>query len=239
MDVLPRFTSVSFAYSSRPKDTKLVQTWPNCGTSKSADQVPTVIHYNPRNRTKKWGYEVVNASSGSEDALRWFKLLLQNQSKPTEHYTSSPSTPKSRFNSQFEELTLYSEGSNTLNSTTFTSPKITPAHDTAKWLRNINKAPVTVVSDFLRLVREVTEKRIEDACGAAVLRSSKLEYVLTIPAIWSNSAKAQMVEAAEGAGYGSHRTDFSLIGEPESAAAYVLREITNNLKASSHFRFHH
>ena len=104
---------------------------------------------------------------------------------------------------------------------------------------NINKSPVTVVTDFLRLVREVTEESIEDMYGAAVLRSSKLEYVLPVPAIWSNSAKARMVEAAEGAGYGLHRTDFSLIGEPESAAAYVLREIKNNLKVSAHFRFHY
>ena len=239
MDVLPRFTCVSFAHSYRPNDVQLVRTWPNGGTSKSADQVPTVIHYNPRNGTKKWGYEVVNASSGSEDALRWFKLLLENQSKPTEHYRSPPCAPKNHFNSRFEELTLYSEGSNTLNPTTFTSPNITPAHHTAKSLRNINKSPVTVVTDFLRLVREVTEESIEGMYGAAVLRSFKLEYVLTIPAIWSNSAKARMVEAAEGAGYGSHRVDFNLIGEHESAAVYILREIANNLKVSAHFRFHY
>ena len=239
MDVSLRFTSVCFAHSSCPKDAELVRTWPSCGTSKSADQVPTVVYYDPQNGTIAWGYEVVNAGPGSEDVLRWFKLSLQNQSKPTERYTSSPYAQKTHFNSQFEELTLSSESSNTLNSTTFTSPNITPAHNTARSLRNTNKAPVTVVSDFLRLVREVTEKRIEDACGAAVLRSSKLEYVLTIPAIWSNSAKAQMVEAAEGAGYGSHRTGFNLIGEPESAAVYVLREIANNLKVSAHFRFHH
>lgn len=233
MDVSPRYTSVSFAHSSRPKDAQLVQTWPNCSTSKaSADQVPTVIHYNPRNGVKKWGYEVVNASSGSADALRWFKLLLQDQSKPTEHYRPSPGAPNSHFNSQFGELTLSSE------STASTSLKITPAHETAESLKNINKPPVAVVSDFLRLVREVTEKSIETMYGAAVLRGSKLEYVLTIPAIWSNSAKARMVEAAESAGYGSHRTDFNLIGEPESAAVYALREIkANNLKVGTHFRF--
>ena len=231
---MPRFTCVSFAHSSCPNDVQLVRTWPNCGTSKSADQVPTVIHYDPRTGTKKWGYGVVNASSGSEDALRWFKLLLGNQSSPTEHYRSSPCAPKTRFNSQFEELTLSSEGSNTLN-----SPNRAPAHDTAESLRNINKAPVTVVADFLRLVREVTGNSIEDMYGAAVLHGSKLEYVLTIPAIWSNSAKARMVEAAKDAGYGLHRKDFNLIGEPESAAVYVLRGIATNLKVSAHFRFHY
>jgi len=49
--------------------------------------------------------------------------------------------------------------------------------------------------------------------------------------MWDDSAKYLMVQAAEKAGFGKHRTDFNLINEPESAAAYTLREIQYN-KAS-------
>jgi hypothetical protein len=234
---LPSFTSVAFAHSSSPKEVKLVQTWPNCSTGKaSADQVPTVIQYNRRNGTTKWGYEVVNASSGSPDALRWFKLLLQDESKPTgpyqkgTHTSDTLRTSAKALDSQLNRLTL---SGNTTNSTAFSPPKKTPAHETALTLQDLEIAPVTVVSDFLRLVRDVTKKSIDATYGAAFVRGSKMEYVLTIPAIWSDSAKARMVEAAESAGFGSHRTDFNLIGEPESAAVYAMKEIqANALKAS-------
>ncbi|KAF8245501.1 actin-like ATPase domain-containing protein [Wilcoxina mikolae CBS 423.85] len=224
------FTSVAFAHSSSPKEVKLVQTWPNCAIGKaSADQVPTVIHYNRRTGEKKWGYEVVNASSS--DALRWFKLLLQDQSKPTESYErdthsrDAQRTTARRLNSQLDRLTL---SGNTATHSAFAPPATTPAHDTAHTLENLKISPVTVVSDFLRLVRDITKTSINRTYGAEFVRGSKVEYVLTIPAIWSNLARARMVEAAEIAGFGSHRAEFNLIGEPESAAVYALKEIQAN-----------
>jgi len=42
--------------------------------------------------------------------------------------------------------------------------------------------------------------------------------LLIVKAIWSDAAKNLMVRAAEAAEYGTHRDDFELVSEPESAA---------------------
>jgi molecular chaperone DnaK (HSP70) len=79
--------------------------------------------------------------------------------------------------------------------------------------------PVKVVADFLSRVREVTWTSIENTYSGIKL---PYEYVLTVPAIWSDSAKNLMAQAAASAGYGTHHKDFNLISEPEAAAAYTL-----------------
>ena len=60
------------------------------------------------------------------------------------------------------------------------------------------------------------------------VRNAEIEYVLTVPAIWTDSAKDLMVKAATSAGFGKHRVNFNLVSEPEAAAAYTLRAIQPN-----------
>lgn len=72
------------------------------------------------------------------------------------------------------------------------------------------------------------------------VRCSKVEYILSIPAMWSDSAKALMVQAAEDAGFGSHRDDFNLMSETVCAATYTLKATEpNNLKARVVYYFCH
>jgi len=221
---------------------ELVRTWPGCGTGAStADQVPTEIAYTDMtSRAKKWGYEVQAATQrGRREArpepLRWFKLLLQRQASGAgtdQTLAREPSRGLSRgdLTTQLEDLSLSGARG---PSTSFSHPKATPADKTARILQEFEMAPVTVVADFLRSVLEITKASMERTYDAQWVRSSATEYVLTVPAIWSDSAKALMIDAAENAGFGTHREDFNFIGEPESAAAYTLRAIQpNHLNAS-------
>jgi molecular chaperone DnaK (HSP70) len=112
--------------------------------------------------------------------------------------------------------------------TSFTPPTITPAQKTAHALQELQIDPVTVVTDFLSSVLKITTESIERTYEARWVQESAVEYVLTVPAIWSDSAKALMVKAAEEAGFGVHRVDFNLVSEPESAAAYTLKAIQPN-----------
>lgn len=226
----PSFTSAAFAHSSAPDVVKLVITWPNCGIGRaSAEYVPTVVRYsNPQTGAKQWGHEVVNANSA--ETLRWFKLLLQPKSTELpqeEKYLTAKPLP-----SLFDGLRL---SGNALGSPVYTpdSPTKTPADVTENTLRDLNISPMTVVSDFLKSVLEIIKASIEGTYGSQIVRDSLVEYILTIPAIWADSAKDLMVQAAERAGFGKHRDDFNLIGEPESAAVYALKEIKPNfLKVS-------
>jgi molecular chaperone DnaK (HSP70) len=100
----------------------------------------------------------------------------------------------------------------------FVPPSTTPAEKTAQQIQQLGISPLTVISDFLASVRKVTIDSIERTYETKWVRESKIEYVLTVPAIWSDAAKDSMVQAAQKAGFGKHRRDFNLIGEPESAA---------------------
>ncbi|KAA8913169.1 hypothetical protein FN846DRAFT_916415 [Sphaerosporella brunnea] len=198
------FTSVAFAHSSSPDEVKLVRTWLNSRAGdETADQVPSEVHYkNPITRERIWGYEIqdVTTNKGVPEALKWFKLLLQGQSAPSAFARLSISEPEPAAED--------------------------PSQATAIKLRKLNIRPVEVVTDFLASVRRVALASIKDTYGEK--KEIKVQYVLTIPAIWKDMEKSLMIQASENAGFGTHRVDFELVGEPESAAAYTLKAIQPN-----------
>lgn len=64
---------------------------------------------------------------------------------------------------------------------------------------------------------------------------TKVQFVLTVPAVWSDSAKDATLKAAEKAGMGK-RHELQLISEPEAAAVYTLKAIQpNHLKVGDNF----
>ena len=67
-----------------------------------------------------------------------------------------------------------------------------------------------------------------------VLELTKIDFVLTVPAIWSDAAKKKTEDAAIRAGMGNEHT-LELLSEPESAAVYTLKNIDN---AHSQIRVH-
>jgi molecular chaperone DnaK (HSP70) len=118
-------------------------------------------------------------------------------------------------------------------SDSFTPPANTPAQKTAKKLQELGLTPIAVISDFLEAIKNTTMTSIKDSYPADVVTGTKIEYVLTVPAIWSDSAKSLMVQAAEAAGFGTHRVNFDLVSEPEAAASYTLKIMQpHNLKVS-------
>ena len=229
----------------------LVQKWPNAVNNSSAYQVPTeVLYTNPITRQKLWGYEITAIGSGgvrggggggsgaSTDVLKWFKLLLQE--RPTGPIRAQGPAPQpgsgsgSSGDSSSGLESLFGGLGITELLSTFMPPSVTPAQRTAGMLQKANLTPVGVVTDFLKAVRETALASIEGAYGIEWTLSTRKEYVLTVPAIWSDAAKSLMIQAAQDAGFGVHRVDFNLISEPEAAAAYTLRAIQpNNLEVSS------
>ena len=56
---------------------------------------------------------------------------------------------------------------------------------------------------------------------------TKIDFVLTVPAIWSDAAKKKTEDAAIRAGMGNEHS-LELLSEPESAAVYTLKNLDNN-----------
>lgn len=101
------------------------------------------------------------------------------------------------------------------------------------------KKPVDIVTDYLTALRAYTVQTLERRLGREVMSKSKVEYVLTVPAVWSDKARQMTMEAAMRAGLGLGSGTVAeegeegmgllkLITEPEGAAEYALRSIQPN-----------
>ena len=69
-----------------------------------------------------------------------------------------------------------------------------------------------------------------------VMQMTRVDFVLTVPAIWSDAAKKKTEDAAIKAGMGNEH-GFEMLSEPESAAVYTLKNVdTTNSQIRVHDR---
>lgn len=107
--------------------------------------------------------------------------------------------------------------------------------ETASQLRKYQKTVMEAVSDYLAQIYKHTMETLTRRYGETFMSMTKVQFVLTVPAVWSDSAKDATLKAAEKAGMGSGK-DLKLISEPEAAAVYTLKAIQpNNLKIGDNF----
>jgi len=74
-------------------------------------------------------------------------------------------------------------------------------------------------TDYLRALRTHTEEVLKYKLAASILRTTPIEYIITVPAVWSDAAQAKTRSCAEAAGMGKN---LQIISEPEAAAIYAL-----------------
>jgi len=107
--------------------------------------------------------------------------------------------------------------------------------DTATELQKYNKNVVDAVSDYLTQVHKHTIDTLTRRYGESFMASTKVDFVLTCPAVWSDTAKNTTLVAAERAGMGK-QAEIQMISEPEAAAVYTLKAIQpNHLKINDNF----
>ncbi|RQM05310.1 hypothetical protein DH86_00001849 [Scytalidium sp. 3C] len=107
--------------------------------------------------------------------------------------------------------------------------------ETAAQLKKYNKNVVDAVSDYLTQVYNHTMETLQRRYGESFMASTKVQFVLTCPAVWSDAAKNTTLQAAERAGMGT-RSEIQMISEPEAAAVYTLKAIQpNHLSAGDNF----
>ena len=100
-------------------------------------------------------------------------------------------------------------------------------------LAKSGKDAVSVVADYLAQIYKHTQSELTKRYGALFMQTTDVQWVLTVPAIWSDAAKDATLTAARKAGMGPELT---LISEPEAAAVYTLQAIQpNHLKVGDNF----
>ena len=93
--------------------------------------------------------------------------------------------------------------------------------------------PVKLSIDYLTCLREHTINVLKLKLGRAFLDTIPVEFIITVPAIWSDAGKARTSACAASAGMGEN---VRIISEPEAAVVYTLDSMDpHNLKAGDTF----
>lgn len=82
-------------------------------------------------------------------------------------------------------------------------------------------SPQRLTTDYLKAVRRHAEGMLLRTLVDAVLRRTQREYVITVPAVWTEKARDLTTKCAVDAGMGS-QDKLHIISEPEAAAMYAI-----------------
>jgi hypothetical protein len=97
----------------------------------------------------------------------------------------------------------------------------TGASNTQAELQKLGKPPVDVASDYIGAIYRHAMKVIEGKSNKNYLDLLDKQFVLSVPAVWSEKAKDTTLRAARNAGI----SPIELIKEPEAAALFTLHQV--------------
>ncbi|OQU95466.1 hypothetical protein CLAIMM_01668 isoform 2 [Cladophialophora immunda] len=84
---------------------------------------------------------------------------------------------------------------------------------------NNKPSAIKLATDYLAKLHHHTEKILRRKLGDSIVNTTPLRYTITVPAIWSDAAKAKTQRCAFDAGMGR---DIRIVSEPEAAVIYAL-----------------
>ncbi|KAI1750185.1 actin-like ATPase domain-containing protein [Xylaria castorea] len=97
-------------------------------------------------------------------------------------------------------------------------PLYIPTGNMKSELKKLQKDPVDIAADFMGAIYSHALSKIESAGVKEYFQMCQKQFVLSVPAVWSDLAKDRTLRAAKKAGI----HPVSLIKEPEAAALYTL-----------------
>jgi len=195
------YTGVSYAYVSEhardsltPEQLRekvvVLKNWPGVAGTYT-EKVPSILAYDSNGQVIAWGGKVKSSHS---IRVSHFKLGLQDGAD--EHYAFATKSEGQR--TRLEQLLA-----------------------TPSWKHPLlpGKEPIDHVQNFLKEIHQyvITEALPQDF-GRQFLARIPIQYVLTVPAIWSDKARDSTRKAAVKVGIPDR--DLTVITEPEAAALY-------------------
>ncbi|KAF4628841.1 hypothetical protein G7Y89_g9311 [Cudoniella acicularis] len=100
---------------------------------------------------------------------------------------------------------------------------------------NIHHNTQQLTADYLGAIKKHLTYILQMQLGELQAKETPLQFILTVPAVWSEVAKEKTLAAAETAGLGDD-APILMVSEPEAAATYALqRQDLNYLKPGDTF----
>ena len=190
------YSGVAAVYSATPDDVDIIKSWPG-GNGITSDKVPTEVSYEVASTPSSPTAEDTSEAK-QPIAIRW-------------GFQFKPEEPRLRC------VKLFLDRNQKL-------PHFVSPLETAAQLRKCDRTVMDAVSDYLTKIYDHTMETLIRRYGESFVSTTRVEFVLTVPAVWSDAAKNATLQAAERAGMGS-RHELKLISEPEAAAVYTLKTI--------------
>ncbi|KAG6060631.1 hypothetical protein E4U17_003803 [Claviceps sp. LM77 group G4] len=222
------FSGVAAVYTATPDDIEIIKTWPG-GNGITSDKVPTELTYDVSAHPAR----PARPSNAAPFSSSFSPSPPSSSSSPPSPSPSPSPTPKWGFQFRPEEprlrcIKLFLDPIQKL-------PFYVSHLDTAAQLKRANRTVVDAVSDYLTQIRRHTMETLSRRYGTAFMASTRVEFVLTCPAVWSDAAKHRTLLAAERAGMGQ-RGEIRMVSEPEAAAVYTLKVMGGgSLVVGDHF----
>lgn len=100
-------------------------------------------------------------------------------------------------------------------------------------LEKTGKDAETIAADYMRELWKHAVSVLERTLDKYILKNTKRQIILTVPAVWSDKAKHATLKAAEKAGMGDQ---INMISEPQAAAVFAFQAIQpNRMRKGDHF----
>ncbi|KAG6249329.1 hypothetical protein E4U24_002172 [Claviceps purpurea] len=100
-------------------------------------------------------------------------------------------------------------------------PLYLPTKNIDQELKSLPKKPFEVAADFIQAIYEHALQDIGRTIPKAYMDMCDKEFVLSVPAVWSDAAKNATLKAAELAGI----KPVTIVKEPEAAALYAIKSL--------------
>ncbi|KAJ3537626.1 hypothetical protein NM208_g6234 [Fusarium decemcellulare] len=110
-------------------------------------------------------------------------------------------------------------------------PIYLPVRDIKKNIKALPKPAVEVTADFIAAIHGHAISEISNKFSKDYVALCRKEYVLSVPAVWSDAAKDATLKAAEIAGL----SPIHLIKEPEAAALWTAKKMDRRLNRNDTF----
>ncbi|KAI5364531.1 Putative Heat shock protein 70 family [Septoria linicola] len=117
------------------------------------------------------------------------------------------------------------------SATKYDDPDLAQSEGSGVLTKPIYKTPVQICADFLTEIAGLAHEHLVGRLGPELLAATPMEFWFTVPAVWSEKAKADTLLAARKAAKQSQLpclagSQVFLIREPEAAAVATLTDIT-------------
>ena len=171
------YSGVAAAFSGSPDEVDIIKTWPggNCITS---DKVPTEVSYDLSESERRPS----DQSADGHNAKVRRQVKWGFQFKPEE--------------TRLRCIKLFLDRNQKL-------PHFVSPLETAAQLRKCDRTVMDAVSDYLTKIYEHTIETLTRRYGESFMSTTPVDFVLTVPAVWSDAAKNATLQAAERAGMGN------------------------------------